>query len=249
MSTGRYGPSAEDIAKSLHGRRTGTGWQCRCPAHDDQNPSLSLPEEDGKLLWFCHAGCSQEDVRNGFARLGLWHSKPNGRANGYGHANGDGRQQPRTERPAKVVATYPYVNELGELLFEVLRYDPKAFSQRRADGTWNVQGVPVVPYRLPEVIEAIGGGHTIFVCEGEKDCDNLAKLGIIATCNAGGAGKWRGEHAAFLKDADVIIIPDNDQRGRDHAEQVASSLQGIARSACASLSCPTCPKRRMSLGG
>ena len=229
MSTGRFGPSAEAIAKALHGRRTSTGWQCRCPAHDDQNPSLSITLKGGKVLFKCHAGCSQEAVLAALAERDLWHSKPNGRTNGHGHTNGTGRQQPRASGLRRWSHTYRYVNELGEPLFEVLRYDPKAFSQRRADGTWNLQGVPVVPYRLPEVIEAIGSGYTVFVCEGEKDCDNLAKLGIIATCNAGGAGKWRGEHAAFLKDADVVVLPDNDDQGRKHADAVAASMQGIAQ--------------------
>jgi hypothetical protein len=220
----QHKPSADAIAKALQGQRTGTGWQCRCPVHDDQIRSLSLTVKDGKVLFKCHAGCAQEAVLASLQERGVW-AKANGH---HSHHNGSGRQNPSTERPGKVVATYPYENELGELLFEVVRYVPKAFRQRRADGTWNVQGVPVVPYNLPGVIEAIGGGNTVFVCEGEKDCDSLGRLGVVATCNAGGAFKWRPEHAAFLKDADIIIIPDTDQPGRDHAEQVARSLQGLA---------------------
>ena len=59
--------------------------------------------------------------------------------------------------------------------------------------------------------------------------ENLAKLGIVATCNAGGAGKWKGEHAAHLKGADVVIIPDNDPAGQEHAKTVATSLTGVAK--------------------
>ena len=55
----------------------------------------------------------------------------------------------------------------------------------------------VVPYRLPEIQEAIASERPVFIVEGEKDVDNLTKLGIVATCNAGGAGKWRVEHAAY----------------------------------------------------
>jgi putative DNA primase/helicase len=85
-----------------------------------------------------------------------------------------------------------------------------------------------VPYRLPEITEAIANGQTVFVVEGEQKADVLAKWNIAATCNAQGAGKWTGEHAAYLKDADVLILPDYDEAGRKHAGQVAQSLTGIA---------------------
>ena len=117
-----------------------------------------------------------------------------------------------------------------------LRYQPKGFKQRRPDGKggwiWNL---PLdarhrfLPYRLPELQEAIALGKPVFVVEGEKDVENgRSKLGVVATCNAAGAGKWSPEHAAYMKDADVVIIPDNDEAGRNHSEDVAASLVGIA---------------------
>jgi DNA primase len=117
------------------------------------------------------------------------------------------------------------------LVFQVVRYAPKDFRQRRPDGeggwVWKA-ATRVVPYRLPEIQEAIASERPVFIVEGEKDVDNLAKLGVVATCNAGGAGKWHAEHAAHLKGADVIIVPDNDGPGRRHAESVAASLTGVA---------------------
>ena len=68
----------------------------------------------------------------------------------------------------------------------------------------------------------------MLIVEGEKDVDNLAKLGIVATCNAGGATKWKPDHAAHLKGANVIILPDNDGPGREHAQMVRKSLSGVA---------------------
>src|SRR5262249_32315740 len=137
-----------------------------------------------------------------------------------------------TQIKPRVVATYDYVDEEGALLHQVLRYVPKAFKQRRPDGKggwiWNLQDVRVVPYQLPALLEAISAGHTVFVVEGEKDANGGAKLGITATCNSGGAKKWRAQHAAFLKGADVVIVPDNDPPGQEHAELVAKSLVGIA---------------------
>ena len=65
-------------------------------------------------------------------------------------------------------------------------------------------------YRLPEVLKAIKDGRPVFVCEGEKDCDNMAKLGYVATTNPMGAGKWHaGDYTPSLKGADLYIIPDN----------------------------------------
>ena len=84
-----------------------------------------------------------------------------------------------------------------------------------------------VLYRLPEVIEAVELGYPIFVVEGEKDVETLRNLGLDATTNPGGAGKWRKEHTEVLAGADlVVIIPDNDEPGRKHAQDAAESLNG-----------------------
>lgn len=128
-----------------------------------------------------------------------------------------------------VSAVYPYHDAEGRKQFEVVRLDPKDFRQRRSETEWGVKGCPVLPYRLPEMLEAMANERPILVVEGEKDADRLARLGITATCNAGGAGKWRAEHAEFLKGADVVIVPDNDEPGREHGQGVARSLKGIAR--------------------
>ncbi|MCA9270288.1 MAG: AAA family ATPase, partial [Planctomycetales bacterium] len=93
---------------------------------------------------------------------------------------------------------------------------------------WSVKGVRAVPYRLPELLAEPTG--TVFVAEGEKDCDNLVAIGVLATCNAGGAKKWTTAHSEFLRDRRAIVLPDNDDAGRNHAQQVAQSLHGIAAS-------------------
>jgi CHC2 zinc finger len=54
--------TAESIAHALNARRSGTCWMAKCPAHDDNNPSLSIREADGRVLLHCHAGCTQGDV-------------------------------------------------------------------------------------------------------------------------------------------------------------------------------------------
>ena len=85
------------------------------------------------------------------------------------------------------------------------------------------------PYRLPELLEALALQRSVFIAEGEKDVDNLALIDITATCNAGGAGKWKRAHADHLHGGDVVILPDNDTAGQNHAASVAASLVGIAK--------------------
>jgi putative DNA primase/helicase len=224
---GEY-PTARELTEKIGGKwnermHRGNG---RCPAHDDSDPSLDITERNGKTLLICRAGCSQEAVIAEFRRRGLW---PEQRANGKtnGHAG-----------PGHVVATYDYTDAEGVMRFQAVRFGPKkTFRQRRPDpsGKGWVWTQPIyephrfLPYRLPELTEAIALGKPVFVVEGEKDVDNARKLGITATCNACGAGKWDARHAAYLADADVNIFPDNDEAGRDHAEDVAESLQGIAK--------------------
>jgi hypothetical protein len=70
----------------------------------------------------------------------------------------------------------------------------------------------------------------VIVAEGEKDVDNLMNIGVVATCNSGGAGKWTTAHAKYLRGRHVIILPDNDEAGRKHAQQVAQTLYGLAKS-------------------
>ena len=111
---------------------------------------------------------------------------------------------------------------------------PKDFRQRRPDGNgnwiYNLKGVKRVLYRLPEVLEAVRKSQTVYVCEGEKDCDNLARIGLTATTNSGGAEHWQPELSESLADASIVIIPDNDEPGKRHAAKVVSSLYGKAKS-------------------
>lgn len=133
----------------------------------------------------------------------------------------------------RIVATYDYRDEAGALVFQVVRFEPKGFRQRRADGsggwTWSVKGVQQVPYRLFE-LKTRAPQDPVLIVEGEKDVDRLACLGIVATCNAGGANKWPTELSPCFAGLDVYILPDNDDAGRSHAEKVAASLHGIAAS-------------------
>jgi 5S rRNA maturation endonuclease (ribonuclease M5) len=134
---------------------------------------------------------------------------------------------------SEIVATYDYTDEAGKLLFQCVRFQPKDFRQRQPNGKggwiWNIEGVRRVLYRLPQVIEA----QSVAIPEGEKDCDNLAGLGFVATTNPCGAGKWRDEYSETLRGKDVIVfgdVGDKDRAGEKHTEQRIKSLNGKARS-------------------
>jgi len=147
-----------------------------------------------------------------------------------------GQSSHRPNTPAgngkpRIVATYDYRDERGEVLYQVVRFDPKGFRQRRpkAGGGWeySVKGTRLVPYRLPDLL-AVPSSGAVFVVEGEKDADRAAGMGMVATTCAMGAGKWRPEYNQHFRGRSVVIIPDNDKPGREHAYQVAQALSGIA---------------------
>lgn len=141
----------------------------------------------------------------------------------------------------KIVETYDYSDELDMFQFQVVRFEPKTFRQRRKPRpdddpksikngwVWSVKGQRLVPYRLVDLIEAVGNGHTICIVEGEKGVNRLWAEGIPATCSPMGAGKWQEEFGSFFEGADVVVIPNQDEPGLEHGKQVCASLKGKAK--------------------
>jgi hypothetical protein len=135
-----------------------------------------------------------------------------------------------------ILDTYPYHDEQGVLLYEVVRFDSEIkeerFKQRRPDEKlgwiWKTKGIRQVLYRLPQLIAAVKAGKRILLPEGEKDANTAVKLGYAATTNPGGVGKWRKEYDEFFRGADVVIPADNDAPGLAFAEEKARRLITIA---------------------
>lgn len=130
----------------------------------------------------------------------------------------------------EVVATYDYRDESGILLFQSVRFEPKGFSQRRpvnGGWEWGLGSVRRVLYRLPELVNS--ADRTVLLVEGEKDADRLANLGLVATCNPMGAGKWHDDYTLTLKNRRVVVIGDNDKPGKEHAESVCRHLLPVAQ--------------------
>jgi len=206
-------------------RKSGGHFMARCPAHDDSTASLSIAEgTTHPVVLTCHAGCERDDI---LAAAGLtWNDMCAPRE----HPPRRGEWTPHGE----ATAVYDYTDENGKLLFQVLRTADKHFSQRVPDPSrktgwrWKLDGTRRVLYRLPKVIEAVANGEIVYIAEGEKDVHAIEAAGMTATCNPGGAGKWRPEYSEFFRDAVVIIVADRDKPGQAHARQVAASLQDIA---------------------
>ncbi|MGF1472108.1 MAG: DUF3987 domain-containing protein [Rubrobacteraceae bacterium] len=239
----------ERLLDRLEGVRESNGfWKALCPAHDDREQSLSVSEgDDGRALLRCFAGCEAEEI---VAELGL-QMKDLFECNGDVPAPPANANPRRQHKPAnyyesrRVVEPYRYTDGNGNLLFQVLRYEPKGFRQRKPDPTggwtWNLRGVEPVLYRLPKVLEAASAGGTVYVVEGEKDVHRLEREELTATTNPAGAGKWKDSYSKSLEGAHVILLPDNDDPGRKHAQMVAESLRGKAASVRA-VELPRLPK-------
>lgn len=215
-------------------RPCGGGFEARCPAHDDQAPSLTISEgSDGRALLKCHAGCDNTKV---VAALGLHmrdlfiEDAPN--------------QVARTSKTEKLFTleqirswpwtqrVYEYQDELGNLRFLVVRTirdNKKSFVQfsPSEDGRWRStrRGVKPLLFRLPKVLDAVRRGERIYIVEGEKCVEACEALGLVATCNPGGAGKWQRDFGAVLRNAVVAVLPDNDDPGLRHAQDIAGQLQ------------------------
>jgi len=209
-------------------------WTCYCPIHEsgpgNHNNSLSiLASDDGKIVVNCHNGCDAREVIYAFGLTWKDCFPPKAAA-----------------ASSKITAEYDYHDADGVLRFQVCRIEPgndgrpKDFRQRQPNGeggwTWKTKGLQKFPYRLREV--AAGSGKPVWIVEGEKQVDYLRSLGMTATCNPGGAGKWLKSYAKFFDGRDCVVVPDCDPPnaktgkivGAAHAKEVADSLIGVAKS-------------------
>jgi predicted P-loop ATPase len=197
----------------------------RCPAHDDKTNSLSVSLADDKILIKCHAGC---DINSIVGALGinikdLFLNNKN---------NNENQKTTKTE--------YKYFDLDDNLLHTSIKITypngKKKFWQNRPDPNNpnryinNLKDCKTVLYNLKNVVEGIKKRQPIFIVEGEKDCHTLINLGFIATTNPMGAGKWKDAYNVYLNQADIYIIPDNDEAGKRHSNIIGNSLLDNANS-------------------
>jgi uncharacterized protein DUF3631 len=223
-------PSINRVAEILGGEATGSEALVPGPGHSTEDRSLSIKVDAGAPDGFVVHSFAGDDaiacrdyVRK---KLRLPEFEPKKKK-----ANGGAKPFSPT------IAKYVYRLADGVPYLQVQRTAAKGFVQYHWDGEKWISGKPKgpkIPYMLPQMIAA-APATPIYVVEGEKDADNLANIGFVATCNSegvdnGGGNKWTTDLNQYFKDRDVYIIPDNDAQGRKHAEHVARSLDAIAKS-------------------
>lgn len=216
-----------------------------CPAHEDRTPSLDITHGDTQpVLIKCWAGCDTAEILDAagldWADVSLDKPAPL-------PTRPPMREIKRTAPPAvSKRIEYVYTDVDNTPLFRVVRQNridgtKRIHQERPVDGgvRWvpgiTAKGtgeplVPYVPYRLPRLVAGVAADALIFIVEGEKCVESLESLGFIATTNHGGAGKWRDDYSHYFQSARVVVLPDNDDAGRSHAQQVHDSLASVAAS-------------------
>lgn len=224
-------------------KKTGpTQYMACCPVksahkHGDRAPSLSVGKgNNGSIVFYCQGGCSQESVLQALG-LSMKDLFPDGDRPRF-----DRRQEHRPrptsrEDKGRIAAQYDYTDENGQLLARKTRWETAVGGKRKKTFTWSHpegQGFQsgrngmAVPYHLPELVKA----ETVFLCEGEKDVDNLTAQGLAATCSPDGAGtgsKWRDTYTPYFAGKTVYILQDNDEVGKKFAQYEAQKLSPVAQ--------------------
>ena len=222
--------------------KTSTGYKACCPAHDDSSPSLSISETDsGKVVVYCHAGCTQEAV---LAALG--YSAPHADHNDLRLAKGGKnvtRKRHATPEAAikaakwgvaqvdkrEIVETIPHLYENGQPFGYSVRFnfeDGKTYRQVHRDGdAWLTSaGDKLWPiFKLNEV----SGKNLVYLHEGEKACLAGWQIGLPSTCCKGGSKAPQKTDWQALAGREIVILPDNDEPGEKFVATMVGILQGL----------------------
>lgn len=211
----------------------GGKFRARCPAHQGVSAtSLSIREgDDGRALIKCFADCDQQDVVNA---LGLSMSDlfPDDGHNGSprGAAKKATKKKTLTTDELPIGTYWEFTTPTGEVRY--IQRHKREYYRRVGPDLWRkgLEGVTPILYNLPELIEGVRTGKTIYHLEGPKDVETAReRLGVVAT-TSGSTSSWKPEFKSFYVGADVVVVPDNDAPGHKYAETAARDLAGVARS-------------------
>ena len=236
--------SAQEIASSLgNAKKVGNGYLASCPVpshgqgNGDKHPSLSISmSDDGNFLFKCHSGCDQHTVFSTIKDMGLLPALPD---------RPDYLDSIKPMKPIPLISTpvleheWHYTDEDGTSLFIKQRFKTfdskgKTYKTLRVmpDGSrvGKLGDCRIVPYKLPELRQATAAGRVVYITEGEKAADALGSLGVVATTTHAGAGGWNDDLNQYFKDANVVVVPDNDLVGWHYAQKVTEALIPFAKS-------------------
>jgi len=189
-----------------------------CPAHQDDKPSLSISECNGKILLNCHAGCKTQHIVDaiGIKMHDLYTQDQSGSRWKFL------REHIYRDEDGKTIAKKElYLKQDGTKTGIWFRYDKGKFEK-------GLKGLNAPLYNLAELI---GSSGTLYIAEGEKDADTLSKMGLIATSTPSGAGsRWKATYNQYFADRDVVILTDNDGPGSLHGEEIKRGLISVAKS-------------------
>jgi putative DNA primase/helicase len=214
-------------------------FRARCPAHQGRSAdSLSIKEgDDGRALLVCHAGCEQREIVNAlglglvdlFAHNGY---RPAGPAKKAGSSKDSATAEELLSTDDLPDGTYyEFTNLAGEVLY--IQRHRGAYYRKVGDDLWRggegaLDDTPRVLYNLPELVDGVRTGRTCYHLEGPKDVETAReKLGVVAA-TSGGVKTWKLEFKSFYTGADAVIVPDNDDEGREYADTVARSIAPVA---------------------
>jgi hypothetical protein len=228
---------AEQIAKQLGNAKKANGqWVASCPVpshgkgNGDKNPSLSIDiNDEGKPLFHCHGGCSQEDVFHTIRSMHLLpelEERPDPLANIKPIPKVEFQQEwvyTDEHRQPVFVKQRLKVGESGKT-YRLYKIDEHGRKQS------SLSDARIVPYNLPALLDAKTAGRNIFLVEGEKAADAIKSIGMIASTAHTGAGSWPAAITEYFAGAQVIILPDNDVPGWQYAYKAAEAILPIAKS-------------------
>lgn len=228
--------TADELARALNAQRTGTGWLARCPAHHDDDPSLSIAEgHNGRILLHCFAGCSYKAIVT--ALESIVH-KP---LHGCTVAAGERHTPPPLTLEAYAAAKRLPLEFLRELGLETVHVQGRAavripyYDEEGIEAAARLRlalegnqrfrwrrGSHIVPYGLWRLQEARAEGYVVLV-EGESDAQTLWHYGIPAL-GIPGASAWRASWATWLQGLTVYAWQEPDDAGTAFIERIAASI-------------------------
>lgn len=197
-----------------------------CPFHTDRHPSFFVNNING--LYHCFGCQSSGNMFSFYAKMHDLDTRTDFPKILKDISTMFGISQDDHPDRTNVKTRYDYLDATGTLKYQIERLDPKSFRIRRPDenGGWvyDKKDLSIIPYHLPEIMKS----SQVIVVEGEKDADNLVNIGLTATTNPFGAGKWPDDFGPYFDGKNVILIPDNDAVGIKHMHKVAENLKSHA---------------------